>query len=177
MNILDKFTISERVQFTLPVSKQHFVEKLTLQLDKLDTPLPRFGFLSLFRKVAAIERPYIGIVQNDTFDIRQKTNIITYRNMPCYIHGAFREENNQVIIDVELCSKLFYSEKWGHWGLYAVLLLYCIFLFAAFTTHFFSVIFILIHAFLMFRILFFVGKRNVQQLKYELERDLYFMMR
>lgn len=167
--ILEKLKLIDSVVIELPINKAEFIELLKNNIDGKQS-----DFFDVF---SSSKNEYKGVVTADGFELRKKRRLFEMNMNAAKAVGVFEEEEDgRLIIDTEINGfqgqvKLMYS---GFIIFYIVFI--SVFLFAGDDNMpLFVLPFILFHASFMLGIPYFFIRRSVRRLKYDLERDLYYM--
>ncbi len=165
-----KIGLIDTLKIELSISKSEFVRILQNNIDESDS-----DFGDIF---SSSKNQYKGIVNLDGFELKSKATFFTSQMNFAKAKGIFSHENNHLVIDTEING---FSGKIKF--LYSVLFIFYPIFIAGFffadnnESKLFIIPFLLIHATLMITIPYFTAKRSVSRLKYDLERDFYFMIR
>ncbi|AYB29318.1 hypothetical protein [Chryseolinea soli] len=167
---LRKIGLIDSFQIELPMDKSDFVETLIVNLDE-----PGPGFFEAF---STNNKAYKGTVKNDGFEMRQKRKL-TARATSLSIRGKFQQVGKNLIAEVTLNG--------FHWLMIPYYIILLIVYFFAFGFFFFAsaaeefrmigLLFLSVHAALMLVVPYFRIRRGMRKTKYDLERDLHFMMK
>ncbi|SKC84374.1 hypothetical protein [Ohtaekwangia koreensis] len=172
-SVLEKLKLIDHLTTELPIEKYEFVEKLRRNVDQGDTGV----FLSPFEAFSSSKNEYKGTVTFDSFKIRRRRRFFDMAMNLAVAEGSFRQRENLLIIESTIK------------GFRSVFILFIGFMFLVYTgiiasfvssdtpgdPGWFFVPFIFIHAAIMFGIPYFVMRRGVARMKYELERDFFYM--
>jgi hypothetical protein len=169
--LLKKLKLIDHLSTELPISKYLFVERLSAIVDKKDTGL----FSDMFDTLSSSKNHYKGTVGNDDFKIKRRKRFFDTTMNLAIAKGDLLENNGHVRIETEIN------------GFSNLMILIFVFIALTYTItlilisqsddnfNVFPLIFILIHGSLMLCIPYFVMKRNVQNLKYDLEREFFYL--
>src|SRR5688572_17993077 len=160
---LQNLGLYDRLRMELPISRNDFVRALSAHVD--DT-------LSSGRKI------YKGTVTSDSFELKRKRRLFDTNLAWIKLQGKFREKDNALIIDIELSV------------FHALLIPFLIFGIIAYGVAIPVVVadttngnvpawmtsFIVLHAVLMFGIPYFIARNGIQASKYNIERDLFYLL-
>lgn len=167
LKIIDSFTTA------LKISKSDFINKLTSITDKGNTDF----FSDALDIFSANKKEYIGQIDYNSFKIKRRKKFFDTKMNLAVATGTINQHNDQLLIDIEISGfNQFFI-------LYYVLItiFYVLFIFAIGSEDngipVFVFPFILLHALLMYSIPYFIMRRSVKNLKYELERELYYLTR
>jgi hypothetical protein len=171
--VLRKIGLVDSFKMELPISRNDFVSTLATNIDA-----PGFKFFEAF---SSSKNAYKGIVSYEGFELKRKRKLFDANKTLPTCRGVFRATDSKLIIEVEID------------GFSKIMILFLIFL-GLFYTIFVMIIifniwtaqwagvvwmvpFVLLHAAFMIGVPYYVMKRSTGATKYELERDLYFMMK
>jgi hypothetical protein len=170
-DFLKRIGLHDQFQITLPISKSDFLQTLLRNLDK-----PQAGFFDLF---SSSKNLYKGKIENDIFKIKRKRKWFTSSWRHLTVHGRMSSHHDQLNIDIEIKALSFFVIP------LAIILL--LFYGAAFsvmligdvpvTTKLMVAAFIIIHGIFMLAFPYIMLKKALANTRYELERDLFFMMK
>ena len=170
-DFIKRIGLYDQFQITLPVSKSDFVKTLALNLDK-----PGWRFLDLF---PSSKNLYKGKVENDSFEIKRKQKWFNSSGRYLKVLGKVTPHNEQLNINIEIKALTF-----AFIPLAIVLLVFYAGAFSVtlignipITTKLMVAGFIIVHAIFMLAIPYITLRKAIRNTRYELERDLYFMMR
>lgn len=177
-NLLQKLKLIETIQFQLNTSKEEFIKSFKNNVDESD-----LGFSdSFFEALTSSKNEYKGTIDRHSFKIRRRRKFFdTNRNMFALAQGEFSEKESQLDLKIEIIG--FHKSMKFFYGF--ILVFYVIFLLGfifSFSTNEDSIPlivlpFLLLHAVFMMGIPYFLMRRSVQNMKYELERDFHFWIK
>jgi hypothetical protein len=172
-SVLVRLKLVDHLTTELPIEKYEFVEKLRSNVDQGDIGI----FSSPFEAFSFSKNEYKGIVTFDSFKIRRRRRFFDMAMSIAVAEGSFRQRENLLIIESTI--KGFRSAFIPFLGLvllgYIGLIVSVISSDTPGNTDWFFVPFIVIHAAIMLGIPYFVMRRGVARMKYELERVLFYM--
>jgi hypothetical protein len=171
--LLERLKLVDYLTTELDIDKKEFVEKLMLNVDDGDTGF----FFSPFEAFSSSKNEYKGKVTFDSFRIRRRKRMFDMNISLAVAEGKFRQKDDKLLVESKIS---------GFRGIFIP------FLIILFLIYFFGILaailgesntnmpwpvlpFILIHAVFMFGIPYFMIRRGVSRMKYELERDFYYM--
>jgi pilus assembly protein TadC len=170
-DFLKQIGLHDQFQITLPVSKSDFSKILLANLDK-----PQPGFFDLF---SSSKNLYKGKIEIDSFEIKRKRKWFDSSARHLTVYGKFSSYHEQLTIDIEL--------KPFKYALIPLAIALLIFYVAAFSVILIGEVplptkllvggFIIVHAIFMFSIPYVIFKKALRNTRYEIERDLHFMMK
>ncbi len=155
----------------LNISREEFVKQLLSITDEGSTSL----FSSPFEAFSSSKREFKGQVHLDRFELRRKHKLFaTYANMALASGVMIEEKENNLIIQTEI------SGFNNHMIILYIFLIifYSIFLIVfAFSDKipFWTSLVVFIHGAFMFLIPYWMMRSSVKNLKYELEREFYYL--
>jgi hypothetical protein len=168
---LRKIRLIEDMNITLPIGKQAFIQTLRTHVDP-----PSFGLFSVFE---GGKNEYKGTVTENGFELRRRRRMFDSKLSISRSVGLVSQSGNQLQIDIMI-------KGYNGYILFMIIMFIVVYgigivatLFAGLQNDkiFWGAPFILIHATVMIGIFYAVVRRGVRRTKYDLERDLYFMMR
>lgn len=172
-DFLKKIKLIDSLELVLPITKETFIERLKAAIDD-----GRMNFFqSLFRPT---KFRYNGKILSDTFELKQNRKFFDAIINYAIAKGVVTSEEDKVVVKTEICSfhsfyfilaifvSLFYPIS-------LVFLLSEENLLGAERT--FVVSFIVLHGIVMITIPYFMIKSAVKNMKYDLEREFYFLVK
>ncbi|UPZ15662.1 hypothetical protein [Flavobacterium humidisoli] len=169
-DFLRKIHLVKDISIQLPVSKIDFIQKFRNHVDQSDLSFVPFEVFQSSRN------EYKGNISNNSFELRKRRKLFDTNYSFAKVTGHFTEENNQLNINAEING--FRKRMLLFLGI--VVMFYSIFLFASLflgsdsTVPFFILPFLLFHMSLMLGIPYFVIRRSVKRMIYDIERDLHY---
>jgi hypothetical protein len=172
-SILERLKLVDYLTTEIPIAKKDFIEKLKMNVDHGDTGV----FLSAFEVFSSSKNEYKGIVTFESFKIRRRRKFFDMNMNLAVAEGSFKQRENLLIIE---------STIKGFRGIFIPFIAFLLIFYIAFIASiifsdssgnmgWFFVPFIFIHASIMLGIPYFIMRRSVSRMKYELERDFYYM--
>lgn len=168
---LKRLRITDDVVIVLPMSKADFVSRL-IEI----TRNGEIGMMSDFFDVTSSgNHEFKGQVNDNGFKIKRRRRVFDRNISTSVANGVFVENNGHLTINTEI------NGFNGVIVVYYVLLIlvYPVIVFFLFigpeTSKFVDMPFLLIHWGLMFGLPYFIIRRSVKQLKYELEREFFYL--
>lgn len=169
-DFLKKIKLIDTFSISLDVSKQKFVSELSRVTEYSELGV----FSNIFEAFDSSNKEFKGKVSSSGFKIRRKFKMFDNKNTAAIAEGIFKEKDDKLIIEATIngFNNFFYF-------FYGFLILFYTIFIIGFTfgegdqTFFFP--FILFHGLAMFFIPYFVIRRSVNRLKYELEREFFFL--
>lgn len=172
-SLLEKLRLVDYLTTEIPIEKKVFIDKLTRNVDQGDIGM----FLSAFEAFSSSKNEYKGTVTLDSFKIRRRRRFFDMAISLAVAEGRFRQKDNILVIE---------STIRGFSKIFIPFLLFIALFYVAFIISFiasdtpenmewFFIPFILIHAAMMLGIPYYMMRRGVSRMKYELERDFYYL--
>lgn len=172
-SLLQRLKLIDYLITEFPIEKKVFIERLRKNVDQGDTGV----FFSAFEAFSSSKNEYKGIVTSDSFKIRRRRKIFDMNLSLAVAEGNFRQKGDSLVIE---------SKVKGFRGIFILFIAFLLMGYVVFIASFFSaevpgnmewflVFFLFIHASIMLCIPYFMMRRGVSRMKYELERDLYYM--
>lgn len=167
-NFLRKINLIKDITIQLPVTKTEFIQKFRNNVDESD-----LGYVP-FEVFQSSTNEYKGNIENNTFELKKRKKIFDTNYSFAKVSGELAQEDNQLTINVEI----FGFRKRMLIFVAFILLFYFIFFVGTIsdsdTFPFFIFPFLLIHMSLMLIIPYFVVRRSVNRMAYDLERDFHY---
>lgn len=178
-DFLRKIKVLDSITIELNVTKSDFIKKFRQYVDVSDLSLSD----SFFEGFSSSPNEYKGNIDERSFKIRRRRKLFDTNRNFAIANGNLTEQHDKLVLKTEIngfhkAMKFFYI---------AIILFYIIFIFGFSATMFindesgflpFAVLpFILFHACLMIGIPYFIMRRGVKRMKYELERDFHFWIK
>lgn len=172
-SILERLKLVDYLTTEIPIEKNLFIEKLKMNVDQGDTGI----FLSAFEAFSSSKNQYKGMVTSDSFKIRRRRKLFDMNMSWPVAEGRFKQRDNTLVIESTITSFR---------GIFIPFIVLMIMFYLAFIVSFiFSgvpakfgwlfVPFVFIHASIMFGIPYVIMRRGVSRMKYELEREFYYL--
>jgi hypothetical protein len=168
---LRRLKLIDSMTTTLPTSKVEFVNRLNEITDEGST-----GMMSdTFDIFSSSKNEFKGQVTFDSFKIKRRRRFFDTNMNFAVANGNFTEKNGQLTVDTEINGFnnffiIFYV---------FLIIFYSIFIFGFWGSDnkggFIALPFILLHGTFMFAIPYFMMRRSVKRLKYELEREFFYL--
>jgi len=169
-DFLRKIHLVKDISIQLPVSKIDFIQKFRNHVDESD-----LGFVP-FEALQSSRNEYKGNISNNYFELKKRRKLFDTNYSFAKVSGTFKEDNNQLNISAEING--FRKRMLVFLGI--ALLFYSIFLFSSIflsennAITFFILPFLLFHMSLMLGIPYFIVRRSVKRMIYDLERELHY---
>jgi hypothetical protein len=167
---LKKINLIHVFNFKLDVTKNKFISELSKVTENSDLGI----FSTFFEAFESSNKEFKGKVTTTGFKIRRKLKLFDTNRTSAIAEGIFTEKDNQLIIEGTISGfqKFFYF----FYGFLAIF--YSIFILVfIFNDDFplFGLAFIILHGLAMCLIPYFIMRRSVNRLKYELEREFFYL--
>ncbi|MEO6175877.1 MAG: hypothetical protein ABIP27_12070 [Flavobacterium circumlabens] len=167
-NFLRKVNLIKDITIQLPITKTEFIQKFRNYVDESD-----LGYVP-FEVFQSSTNEYKGNIQNNTFELKKRKKIFDTNYSFAKVIGELTQENDQLTINVEI----FGFRKRMLIFVVIILLFYLVFFLGSVSNGdvfpFFIFPFLLIHMSLMLVIPYFVIRRSVNRMAYDLERDFHY---
>ncbi|MEM6397399.1 MAG: hypothetical protein AAF741_13710 [Bacteroidota bacterium] len=171
--IWEKLGLIDHLELTFDIEQIEFVKQLKAHVDESNLSL----WSDMGDPFSRSKNEFKGIVDQNGFKIKRKKKFFDVNFNLATAEGRFHQERDQLRIDIELNGvakrlKIFFV---------FVVLFYAIFFVTIFglgqsgEVPLFVLPFMLIHAAFMIGIPYFILRRSVKRMKYELERELFFI--
>lgn len=173
--LLEQLKFIDYLTTEIPIKKEDFLEAFRKNVDEGNTGT----LFSGFEAFSASKNQYKGTVGNDNFKIRRRKRLFDFNPSGAIIKGTFKQkDDNMLVIESEINS--------FHGVIIPFLIFILLFYIAAITLAFtlpdddgiirwLMLPIILIHATFVLGIPYLMARRSTSRLKYELERDFYYM--
>ncbi|MBT1712171.1 hypothetical protein KK062_28275 [Fulvivirgaceae bacterium PWU5] len=174
-SILERLRLVDHLTIEMPIEKRDFIDKLTRNVDQGDIGI----FLSPFEAFSSSKNEYRGTVTFDSFKIRRRRRLFDMNMSLAVAEGSFTQKDNILVVEATIR---------GFRRIFIPFFLFIACCYVAFIISFivsdtsgnmgwFFIPFIFIHATLMLGIPYYIMRRGVSRMKYELERDFYYITR
>lgn len=168
IKLVDSFTTE------IEIEKSVFVNTFRKYVDEGSTGL----WFSSFEAFSSSKNEFKGNVGFDGFKIRRRSRLFDMNGAMAIAQGTFRQKDNVLVIDTEIN---------GFHGMFIPYYLFVSVFYAIFIVMtilggnnfmpFFIFPFIIIHAAFIFGIPYLIMRRSTRRMKYDLEREFYYMTR
>ncbi len=168
---LKKIKLIDYLTTNLQISRTEFVNRLTSITDQGGIGM----FSETFDAFSSSKNEFKGEVSLNGFRIKRRSRFFDTNINTAIANGTITEDNHQLVITTEING---FRNFFIIFYLFLVIF-YSIFIFG-FTSSdnndgFFVIPFILLHGTLMFSLPYFMMRRSVKRLKYELEREFFYL--
>ena len=171
---LKKIKLIENFTIEIEFKKNDFVSKLKEHVDEGSIGL----FANAFDVFSSSKNEYKGHVSYDEFKIKRRKRFFDMNKNLAIARGSYKQKNETLIIETEING---FNRIMIPYFLFTIVF-YLIFIGVIIMTDSFKGIevgfvflFLFIHATFMFGIPYFLMRRSTKRMKYELERDFYYL--
>lgn len=168
---LKRLKLIDYLTLTLPTEKTEFVNRLSEITDFGSSGM----FSDAFDVFSSSKNEFKGQVDLNGFKLKRRRRFFDSNMNFTTANGTFKESNNQLTIETELngFNNFFYI----FYGF--LILFYSIFIFSLLVNDnnigFIAIPFLLLHGAFMFALPYFIIRRSVKRLKYDLEREFFYL--
>ncbi|WP_029272735.1 hypothetical protein [Flavobacterium sp. KJJ] len=171
-NFLRKIHLIKDLTIQLPVSKTDFIQKFRMHVDESN-----LGYVP-FEVFQSSTNEYKGNIENNFFELKKRKKLFDTNYSFAKVTGHFAEDNSQLNINAEING----FKKRMILFLGIMIIFYSLFIFGSLffvdnnpsPAPFFFFPFILIHMSVMLGIPYFIIRRSVKRMAYDLERDFHY---
>jgi hypothetical protein len=169
-DFLRKMKLTDSLTVTLPIGQKAFIKKLSAITEKGD-----FGvFAPTFEVFTDSHKIYKGYIYENTFRIRRKRQIFDQNPHLAYAEGTVIEDGHNIIVEVDISSFNFQL---------FLLVIVWIFMLSLFfvglsigdKSPIYNYLLLGFFGLFSFLIFYMMLRRSVSKLKYELERELFYL--
>lgn len=176
-NFLRKIKLLDHITIELNTHKTDFIKNFRDQVDDSDLSLSD----SFFETLISSDNYYKGNIDDRVFRLRRRRKLFDTNSNFAISEGKMIEKSDKLILETDIKGfhtfmKLFYFFLIGIYSLVIIGLLLS-FYNGKNTIPLFILPFLGIHALFMLGIPYFIMRRSVSRMKYELERDFNFWMK
>jgi hypothetical protein len=167
---LKKLKLIQPFSLSLNVTKQKFVSELS----KITEPSELRVFSGYFEIFNSNNKEFKGKVSSSGFKIRRKFKMFDAKNTAAIAEGNYNEKEDRLIIEGTING--FHNFFYIYYGF--LIIFYSIFIINTIMNDDITIFifpFISLHGLAMFIIPYFVIRRSVNRLKYELEREFFYL--
>ena len=170
IKLIDHFTIELHIQ------KREFVDQLKKQVDEAE-----IGIISdLFDVFSSHRNEYKGKVDSDGFKIKKPRKFFDMTVVKATAIGTYEQKSDRLIIHTEINGFQgimipFYLFALVFYSIALVAIPFVSDMNGNTMPHFFVIPFILLHAAFMLGIPYLMMRRSTKRLKYDLEREFYYL--
>ena len=172
-NFLRKINLIEDVQFELQTSKTDFIRKFKQNVENSDLG---FNFFEGFEAFSSNKQEYKGYINDRKFEIQKRRKLFEPNQTFAIARGTFNEMNDKLNFKIEINA----FRKIMFLFLGFILVFYggflSFFIFGDAETPFFILPFLLVHSLFMIGIPYFLMRRSVKKMQYDLERDFHYWL-
>ena len=171
-NFLRKIQLIKDITIQLPVSKIDFIQKFRNNVDESDLSFVPFEVFQ------SSTNEYKGNISNNEFELKKRRKLFDTNYSFAKVTGHLSENNNLLNINAEING----FKKRMIFFLAIMIIFYSIFIFGSLLSvdsnpnpvPFFVLPFMLVHMFIMIGVPYFIIRRSVKRMVYDLERDLHY---
>jgi hypothetical protein len=170
--LLRRIGLLDNLTLELPINKSDFVNTLRLNIDEE----PQSDIVDIFLKSKNI---YKGTVNNDGFVLKRKRKFFEMNPHSRKIKGTLIQKTDKLVVNIEISAFNFLMIPM----VLFIVMIYVIFIVMLLTGNvdgmkgLWGLPFILFHAAFMLGFPYFALRRGLRSTKYDIERDLYFIMK
>ena len=168
---LKRLKLIDYLTIALPTNKTDFVNRLYEVTDIGSTGM----FSDTFDIFSSSKNEFKGQVDTDGFKLKRRKRFFDTNMNFAVANGTFSETNGQLIIETEVNG---FNNFFIVFYVFLIIF-YSIFIFGFWGSDnkgsFIAIPFILLHGTFMFVIPYFMMRRSVKRLKYELEREFFYL--
>lgn len=166
---LKKLNLIQEINIELQISKSDFTKKFRENVDESN-----FGF-EPFEVFSSSNNEYKGNIENSGFELKKRRKLFDTRHSFAKATGTLVQETDKLIAKIVISG--FQKKMLLFVGF--ILVFYTIFISSIFfidddAPKFFLIPFIVFHASIMLGIPYFMMKRSVKRMAYDLERDFHY---
>jgi hypothetical protein len=169
--LLRKLQLIDYLTTNLRMDKTNFVQRLSSITDEGSTGM----FSDTFDAFSSSKNEFKGQVNYDGFKLKRRRRFFDTNINTAVANGTLSENNGQLIVETEING---FNNFFIAFYIFLIIF-YSIFVFgvtsSADNIEFFAIPFFLLHGTLMFSIPYFMMRRSVKRLKYELEREFFYL--
>lgn len=168
---IKKIGLLGNLRMELPIDRTDFVKTLKGNVDPAQS-----DFFDVF---SSSKNVYKGGVTNESFAIRRRRRLFDMNMNWAKSTGKISQTNDKLILDIEINSFHFMIIPF----VFVAVLIYSIAIVSILTVDMggteasWALPFLFIHAAFMFGIPYFILRRSLRLARYDIERDIYFMMK
>jgi len=170
-NFLRKINLVEDYNFELPTSKTDFISKFRRNVENSNLG---FDFFEGFEALSSSNYEYKGYINEREFEIKRKRKLFEPNQSFATAKGTYKEVNEKLQLAIEINA--FSNIMYFFLGIVALFYLFfvSVILFGDNEIPSFVILFLFIHAAFMIGIPYFVMRRSINKIRYNLERDFYY---
>ncbi|MBL0739286.1 hypothetical protein JI750_20520 [Flavobacterium sp. GN10] len=169
-DFLRKIHLVKDISIQLPVSKIDFIQKFRSHVDESDLSFVPFEVLQSSRN------EYKGNISNNYFELKKRRKLFDTNYSFAKVTAHFSEDNNRLNIEAEINGfrKRMLLFVGVMLAFYSIFIITSLFLTSDNSASFFVLPFLLFHMSIMLGIPYFIIRRSVKRMIYDLERDLHY---
>lgn len=169
--LLKRLKLIDHLSMALPINKIDFIGRLYNITDAGGVGV----FSNFFDLFSSSKNEFKGQIDLNGFKLQRRVKMFDTSMNFAIANGQFKEADGELIIDTEINGLTNYMLFFYSIVLVFYLLIIALVTFGDSETPFIAIPFILFHGFIMFAIPYFMMRRSVKRLKYELEREFFFL--
>jgi hypothetical protein len=170
-DFLIKLKLIDYLTIHLSISKAKFIERLLLITDQRDTVF----FSGLSNAFSSSKNEFKGEIKNDEFKLKRRTRLFDTSMNAAVANGKLHETEGQLTIEAEIKS---FNNLYVIYYVFLVIfysIFIIVFMFSNSDMLLIIIPFILLHGAMMSLVPYFFMRRSVKKLKYELEREFFYL--
>ncbi|RED23825.1 hypothetical protein BD847_2897 [Flavobacterium cutihirudinis] len=167
-DFLRKIQLIKDITIQLPISKKDFTEKFRNNVDESD-----FSFVP-FEVFQSSRNEYKGNIDGSAFELKKRRRLFDTNYSFAKVTGSLIERNDKLIIDAEILGFRKIMILFFGFTIFFYLIAFTGMMFGNNNIPFFALTFLLIHMSLVLGIPYFVIRRSVNRMAYDLERDFHY---
>jgi NADH:ubiquinone oxidoreductase subunit 3 (subunit A) len=169
-NLLRRLELKDDLSTNLQMGKADFVRQLASITDRADTGI----FSDSFDIFSSSKKEFKGQIGSTGFKIKRKRRFFDTNMNTAIAKGAFSENNGAISIETEING---FPNSYILYYIFLIVFYSIVIIIVSFSNtnaKLWSIPFLLVHGTLMFFVPYFMMRRSVKRLKYELEREFYY---
>lgn len=172
-DFLKKIRLIDQLTTEISISRDEFAARLRKHVDAGSLDM----FSGMFEIFDSSENEYKGHVEINGFRIKRRRKFFDTNWNFSIATGSFRQHDDKLIIETEVNAFTGFVAVFYGLVLFIYLIFFIVFLASASSEGetFFFVPFLFVHAVFMLGIPYFIMRRSVKRMKYDLERELHYI--
>jgi hypothetical protein len=170
-DFLRQLKLTDQLTTELEISRSEFVARLSAVTDKGDTGI----FSDAFDVFSSSKNEFKGRVHYAGFEIKRRKRMFEPNLNMAVATGTIHERDGQVRVETEVNG----FHDFFIFFYVGLTVFYIIFILSIWNSDagigFYPFLFVVFHGLLMFTLPYFMIRRSVKRLKYELEREFYYL--
>ena len=167
-NFLRKINLVKDITIQLPVSKIDFIQKFRNNVDESD-----LGFVP-FEVFQSSRNEYKGNIDGSAFELKKRRRLFDTNYSFAKVTGSLIEKDDKLIIDAEILGFKKRMIIFFAFIIFFYLIAFAGMMLGSDDIPFFVLPFLLIHMSIILGIPYFVIRRSVNRMVYDLERDFHY---